>query len=168
MVRLHEKGYAISFIFGFGLTVPIRGGWRVDISKRGLREKSAKRSCISSSWPTASPRTDATKENSCTPAPPANGEDAITQRDYDLSIPSQKALPYDYEGDNNNDNKKDKKVVLRKFHPRPLLLPERKMIVRNRIATNPSIPQRRFPTTVNATTATTKITTKSREGTSWS
>ena len=91
LVRLHEKGYAVRFIFGFILTFIIRGVWRMEISRRRLREKSDKISRTYSSWPTASEWTDTTNKTPPTPNPTAGKADDNSHRDYNLPIPSRKA-----------------------------------------------------------------------------
>ena len=139
----------------------------MELSWRRLRQKSVKRSRTSSSRTTASAWTDAAKDTLTTPVPPAGKSDDSVQRDYDLPIPSRKALPDDYERDDDN-NKTNEEVAPRTLHPRLLLPPSRQMIVPRGIETNPSIPERRFPTTMNAKTTTTTETKKSREGISWS
>ena len=108
MVRFNEQVDAVRFSFGFGLTVPIRGRWRVELSWRQLRKNSANRSCTSSSCPSASAWTDATKDASSTPAPPVSEADDTTPRDYNLPIPSLKVVPDDYERDKDNDRKDEK------------------------------------------------------------
>ena len=144
--------------FGFGLTGLIRVGQRVEISRRHLRQKSAKRSLTYFSWTTASAQTDAAKDTPPTPAPPVGEEDDIAQRVYHLPTPSQKGLPDDYKrnDDNDNNNGKEQKLAQRILHPRPILLPLRQIIVLRGINTHPSLPERRFPMTMNETTAVTK------------
>ena len=132
-----------------------------------LREKLSKRYHTSSSRTTSSEWTDAAKDTPPTPATPSGEEDDISQRVYDLPIPSRKLLPDDYECNNDND-KKDEKVAQSTLHLHPLLLSSRQMIVPRMIMTHPSLPERRFPTTMNATTKTTKKTKISREGAYWS
>ena len=145
----------------------------MDISRLWLRQKYVKRSRISSSRPTASAWTDVAKVSPPTPSHTTGKADDSSQMDYDLPISSRKALPDEYERDDNDDVTKDK-VAPRTIHPRLLLPSVRNMIVPRRIETNPSLPERRFPTTINATTTTTTPTTtttttkKSREGGSWS
>ena len=78
--------------FGFCLPVLIRGGWRVDLSRGRLREKSAKISRTSSSWPTASAWDDTAKETPSTLTTTSGKEDDIVHRVFDLPIPSRKAL----------------------------------------------------------------------------
>ena len=137
----------------------------MDISRLWLRQKYVKRSRISSSCPTASAWTDVAKVSPPTPAHTTGEADDSSQMDYDLPIPSRKVLPDEYERDDNDDVTKDK-VAPRTIHPRLLLPSVRHMIVPRGIKTNPSLPKRRFPTTMNATTTTT--TKKLREGKSWS
>ena len=48
------------------------------------------------------------KDTPPTPAPPAGKEDDSAQRDYDLPIPSQKAIPDNYERDDDKDGIYDK------------------------------------------------------------
>ena len=133
-----------------------------------LREKLSKRYHTSSSRTTSSEWTDAAKDTPPTPATPSGEEDDISQRVYNLPIPSRKSLPDDYERNNNNDNEKYKKVAQRTLHPRPLLPPVRQMIVTRGITNYPSLPERRFLTTMNVTTMTTKNNKNSREEESWS
>ena len=71
-----------------------------------LRKKSAKRSRISSSRLTALACTDTAKDTPPTTAPPAGNSYDSEQRDYDLPIPSRKALPDDYERDDDDDKTK--------------------------------------------------------------
>ena len=106
--------------FEFGLTVLIRGGWRVELSWRRLRQKSAKRSHTSSSHPTASEWTDATKDTLPTPAPPSGEEYDVDQKVYHLPIPSWKSPPEKCERDD-NDNEKYEKVIQSALHLHPLL-----------------------------------------------
>ena len=48
------------------------------------------------------------KDTPPTPAPPSGKADDIAQRDYDLPIPSRKAIPDEYECKSDNDKKDDK------------------------------------------------------------
>ena len=135
--------------------VPIRGGWRVELIWRRFRQNSSNRSRTSSSCPTALAWTDAAKEIPPTPATTSGEEYYIAQKDKDLPIPTQKALPDDYERDD-DDNKKYDKVAPRTLHPRPLLPSETLMIDPRGITTYSSLLERRFLTTMNAKTMTTK------------
>ena len=72
--------------------------------------------------------TDAAKDTPPTPAPPDREADDSAQRDYDLPIPSTKALPK-YCEHNENDNKTKEKVAPRTLHQCPLIPTTRKMIV---------------------------------------
>ena len=141
----------------------------MDLSGWCLRENSAKRSCTSYSRPAASEWTDAAKDTPPQTAPPAGKADDGAQNDYDLPIPYRKALPDNYENDNDDDeDKKTKdKVAPRTLHPRPLFPTVRQMIFPRWIDTNPSLHEKRFKTTLNATTTMTTNTKKLREGTSW-
>ena len=118
-------------------------------------QSSAKRSRTSSSWTTESEWNDAAKNTPPAPAPTAAEKDDISQRVYNLPIPFQKALPDEYERDDDND-KKDEKVAPRTLHPRQLLLPARKMILTIGITTHPYLSERRFHMTMNATPTMTK------------
>ena len=164
LVQLHKQVDVVSFSFGFGLTVVIRGGWRVDLSWRRLRQKLAKKSCTSSSLPIASKWTDSTKDTPPTTDPPSGKEDDKAQRDYGIPIPSWKAIPDDYERDNNNDDITDETFAPRTLPTRPLLPTERQMIVTRRINTYPSLPERLLPMNMNATTTITKNTKILRQG----
>ena len=128
MVWLHEEGDSESFSFCFCLTVQIRGEWSVELSRRRLRQKYTKRSRTPSSCPTVLVWTAASKKTPHTPAPPAGEEDDSTQRDYNLPIPLQKAIPDDYARDD-KDDKKYEKVTPRTLQPHPLLPPEMQMVV---------------------------------------
>ena len=140
MVQLHEQGDSVRFSFGFGLTVPIRGGWRVELSRWWLRQKYVKRSRISFSWTTALAWTNAAKYIPPTPTPPVGEADDIYQKNYDQPIPSRNSIPDDYECDDNENDETKEKVAPRTLHPRPLLSPARQMIVPRGIKTNPSLP----------------------------
>ena len=74
---------------------------------RRLRQKLSNRSCTSSSRPTASAWTNASKDTPPTPATPTVKEDDVSQRVYNLPIPFLKAIPDNYERDN---NEKDDKI----------------------------------------------------------
>ena len=113
--------------------------------------------CTSSSRPTASARTDSDKDTPPTPDPPAGDSDYSAQRDNGLPNPSRMALPDDYEHDN-RDNEKEDKVAPSTLHPRLIFLPARHILVPRGIKTNPSLPKRRFLTTMNATMKTTTKT----------
>ena len=80
----------------------------MEISRRQLRQKSAKISHTSSSRPSASVWTDAAKYTPPTPDTPSDKSDYSALRDYDLPIPSQKAIPGDYECDDDDYEKYDK------------------------------------------------------------
>ena len=105
--------------------VPTIGGWRVELSQGRLRKQSANRSRTSSSRPTASAWDDAAKDTPPTPATPTGKEDFMSNRDYDLPIPSKDALPDNYERYNDDDEKYEK-FAQRTLHPRPLLPPGRR------------------------------------------
>ena len=148
--------------FGFSLTLTIRGGWIVELSRWWLRQNSAKRSHTSSSRITASEWTDAATDTPPTPAPADGKGDDISQRVYDLPTPSQKSLLDYYERDN-DDAEKDEKFAQKTFHVRPLLPLARQIRVPRGIKTYPYLPKRRFPTTMNVMTPTLmKKTTRSR------
>ena len=71
-------------------------------------KNSAKISRTSSSLTSASTWTDSAKDTPPTPTP-TNGEECDSApRDYDLTIPSQKAIPNNYECDNDDDEEYDK------------------------------------------------------------
>ena len=90
--------------------VTIKGGQRVELSWRRLRKFFANISHTSSSWPIPSACTDAAKDTPSTPAPLSGEEDGIAQRDYKLPIPSVKAIPDDYERNDENDKDDEKDV----------------------------------------------------------
>ena len=77
----------------------------MELSRQWLSQKLAKRSRTSSSPTIASAWNDADKDTPPTPAPPAGEADDSAPRDYDLPIPSRKAIPDDYERD--DDDEKD-------------------------------------------------------------
>ena len=139
--------------FGFGLTVPIRGGLRVELSWWRLRQKLSKISYTYSSGPTALAWTDSSKDTPPTPALPSGNKDDIAHRVYDLPIHSRKALLDDYERDN-GDDEKDEKVAQRILHSRSLLPPKSNIIFSGGITAYPSLPKRCFRTTINAMTTT--------------
>ena len=76
----------------------------MELSWGKLRKKSANRSRTSSSWPIVLSCTDADKETPPMPTFPVAKEDYISQRVYDLPIPSQKAYPDYYERDDDDDD----------------------------------------------------------------
>ena len=78
----------------------------MELSWWQFRKKSDKRSCTSSSRPTASAYNDADKDTPPTPTPPSREADDSAQRDYYLPIPSRKVLPDDYERNDDENNKK--------------------------------------------------------------
>ena len=78
----------------------------MDLSWWQLRQKSEKRSRTSSFRPTAPAYNDAAKDTPPTPSPPVVEADDSAQRDYYLPIPSRKALPDDYERNDDENNKK--------------------------------------------------------------
>ena len=92
LVRFHEQGDAVRFHFVFSRTVPIGGGWRVDLSRQRLRKKSAKISRTFSSLPPESARTDSAKDTPPTATTPSSESDESSLRDYDLPIPSWMAV----------------------------------------------------------------------------
>ena len=74
----------------------------MELSLCPLRQKSDNKFCTPSSRPTAFPWTDAGKDTPTTPAPPVDVEYDSAQMDYNLPMPSRKALPDNYErGDDN-------------------------------------------------------------------
>ena len=111
-----------SSAFGFGLMVPIKEGWRVELRWGQLRQNLANRSHTTSSRPTAAAWADAAKDTPPMPTIIAGKEDDIARRVYNLPIPSQNLLPDEYERDE-DDDKKDEKFAQRTLHPRPLLPP---------------------------------------------
>ena len=115
-----------------------------------------KRSRISSSCTIASTLTDAAKDIPPTPFPTANEEYDIAQKFYDLTIPSQKALPDDNECNNDNDDEKYRKFAQRTRQPLPLLPLLRQMKLSRGNVTYPSHIKRQFLTTINVTIMTKK------------
>ena len=105
LVQFHEQEDAIRFRFSFGLMIPIKGGWVVELSRRRLRKKSAKRSRTTSSPPPSSACTGTAKDSPPMPTPPVREAYKSAPRDYNLPIPSWMAIPDDYERDDDKDDK---------------------------------------------------------------
>ena len=78
----------------------------MELSRWWLSQKSAKRSYISSSDPTAYAWTDVAKYTPPKPARPDCEADDSSQGDYDLPIPFWTSLPDEYE--RNEENNKTK------------------------------------------------------------
>ena len=110
MVRLHEQGDAVSFSIRLWPNGPnqrrVEGG-----SQLGAVEAKVSQYIPHILFSAHSvDSTDAAKDTPPTPALPFGEEDDISQRVYNLPIPSRKSLPDDYERNNNNDNEKYDKV----------------------------------------------------------
>ena len=80
----------------------------MELSQKRLQKKSSHRSRTSSLPPPSSASTEDAQETPPLYAPLARKSDDSTPRDYNLPIPSQMAIPDDYERDNNDNNKYEK------------------------------------------------------------
>ena len=77
----------------------------MELSWRLLSKKSSKRYGTSPSRTSESVWTDTVKYTPPTPDPTVGEADDCEPRDYDLPIPSRKAIPDDYECDDNKEEK---------------------------------------------------------------